>query len=107
MYSFNFSHGPNLKNIEHINLSSNKIEELPERFHKLMYLQILDVSHNNLKTVSKKLKSLSQLHFLNLTGNISLKENAVQAGTYLNSYENHVKVLELLKKIQETETLIH
>lgn len=56
--------------LEYLNLSNNRIKELPKNISELIKLKYLDLSNNRLKTIPvEEIHKLSNLKILNLKGN--------------------------------------
>lgn len=58
-----------LKNLTHINISSNAIEEFPAQLRILACLNYLDISDNRLTVLPPTLFELTQLRYLDVAGN--------------------------------------
>ena len=59
----------NLTHLQSLNLSQNKLEELPAGLFDGLGLTIIDLSHNNLTVVDAQLFDLEKLTTLDLRGN--------------------------------------
>ena len=59
----------NLTHLQSLNLSQNKLEELPAGLFDGLGLTIIDLSHNNLTVVDAQLFDLENLTTLDLRGN--------------------------------------
>lgn len=59
----------NLIRLQSLNLSQNKLDELPAGLFDGLNLTIIDLSHNNLTVVDAKLFHLENLTTLDLRGN--------------------------------------
>ncbi len=59
----------NLKGLESLNLSGNRLTTLPKWFPQLKSLQTLDLSENSLKTLPDWFPQLENLHALDLSSN--------------------------------------
>lgn len=58
-----------IKSIEKLDLSMNKIRELPKTISNLIYLKRINLEMNNLSTLPDTFKNLKSLQILNLRGN--------------------------------------
>ena len=58
-----------MRYIKQINLSLNKIGQLPSDFGVLIHLENLDLSHNNLSNLPDSIRNLKKLTNLDLSGN--------------------------------------
>ncbi|MFH1644109.1 MAG: leucine-rich repeat domain-containing protein [bacterium] len=58
--------------IKILNLSYNKLTNIPDKIEKLSQLETLDFEHNNLGFISPKIKNLENLNFLFLDNNESI-----------------------------------
>lgn len=68
----NLESGGNLSDLQHLqvlDLSSNLLQRLPDKFHNLSSLQILNLSKNRLQSLPPSFVKLSSLHKLNLEDN--------------------------------------
>ena len=59
----------NLNKLSHLDLSSNKIEILPQSFYLLPNLEFLDLSNNFIEILQPEIKSSAKLTYLNLSWN--------------------------------------
>ena len=59
----------NLKGLHYLNLSKNRIAEIPDDIEKLSNLVELDLSNNRIKKVNTGITKLKNLKILNLKGN--------------------------------------
>lgn len=55
--------------IINLNLSSNKIEKIPENINQLKKIKFLDLSYNNIEELPEEICELTELRTLDLTGN--------------------------------------
>jgi len=67
--SLPYNFGSELTHISQLDLSSNKLKELPETFHKLKNLVHLDLYSNQLKDLPPSLVHLKKLRFLDISKN--------------------------------------
>lgn len=58
-----------LEKLTRLNLSRNRINELPDEFFRLRELKYLNLSHNGLEDISADLSDLVMLEFLDLSNN--------------------------------------
>lgn len=58
-----------LKNLTHINISSNALEQIPNDINLLENLNYLDLSDNQLMDLPTSFYELEQLKYLDLSGN--------------------------------------
>ena len=71
-----------LSALEVLILHRNKLQKLSTALSQLTYLRALDLSYNNLNSISIELENLSRLEDLNLSENPSLDPNAMGEATY-------------------------
>ncbi|ORX79312.1 L domain-like protein [Anaeromyces robustus] len=97
----------NLKNLEHIDLRKNKISKFSKELPNLKNLEYIDLSSNYIyDTIPDSLSKLEKLNYIDLSGNKDIK-GKVLTNKSLEQYINKVKQVECSTNEQGRATTIN
>ena len=86
-----------IQNINHLELSWCKLNEIPKDIYKLNKLKYLDLSINRINKIDSSISLLSNLEYINLRSNKlkNINENIykLKSLTYLNISENQIEMI--------------
>lgn len=98
-----------LKNLTHINISSNAIEDFPVQLDSLKNLNYLDVSDNRLTVLPPTLFELTQLRYLDVAGNfieiLPTGERDMNHGAKWIKVDDSLRLFLAIKSLKNLELL--
>ena len=87
------------KNVKIVNLSGNRLTEIPKNIFTLVNLEILNISNNNVESISDEISKLSCLKILDLSNNhivkLSNKFSALENLHSLFLHNNHISHIKI------------